>query len=69
MTIPNILAHGNSYEHCFVKKRDDHKLCTKSCAKSSFDRFLCTMSKTQNTGHFQHISQWEVVQARFRKKM
>ncbi|RWV83429.1 hypothetical protein GW17_00054971 [Ensete ventricosum] len=34
--IPNVLAHGKSYEHGFTKKRDGHKLYT----KSSFDRFF-----------------------------
>ncbi|RWV88370.1 hypothetical protein BHE74_00042967, partial [Ensete ventricosum] len=34
LAIPNVLAHGNSYEHGFMKKRDGYKLCT----KSSFDR-------------------------------
>ncbi|RRT64620.1 hypothetical protein B296_00012730 [Ensete ventricosum] len=39
MTIPNVLAHGMSYEHSFGKKKyDDHKRCAKSRAKSSFDR-------------------------------
>ncbi|RRT34564.1 hypothetical protein B296_00058395, partial [Ensete ventricosum] len=36
LAIPNVLAHGKSYEHGFVKKRDGHK----SCVKSSFDRFF-----------------------------
>ncbi|RWW61073.1 hypothetical protein BHE74_00031888, partial [Ensete ventricosum] len=36
LTIPNVLAHGKSYEHGFVKKHDGHK----SCAKSRFDRFF-----------------------------
>ncbi|RRT56180.1 hypothetical protein B296_00014241 [Ensete ventricosum] len=36
LSIPNVLAHGKSYEHGFRKKRDDHKLY----AKSSFDRFF-----------------------------
>ncbi|RRT39413.1 hypothetical protein B296_00047775 [Ensete ventricosum] len=34
--IPNVLAHGKSYEYDFMKKCDGHKLC----AKSSFDRFF-----------------------------
>ncbi|RWW36506.1 hypothetical protein BHE74_00058469, partial [Ensete ventricosum] len=38
--IPNVLAHGKSFEHGFVKKCDGHKLCTKSRTKSSFDRFF-----------------------------
>ncbi|RRT34482.1 hypothetical protein B296_00058222, partial [Ensete ventricosum] len=40
LAIPNVLAHGKSYEHGFVKKHDDNKLCAKSCAKSNFDRFF-----------------------------
>ncbi|RZS15937.1 hypothetical protein BHM03_00047857, partial [Ensete ventricosum] len=36
----NILAHGKSYEHGFVKKCDGHKLCAKSRTKSSFDWFF-----------------------------
>ncbi|RWV78861.1 hypothetical protein GW17_00060097, partial [Ensete ventricosum] len=37
---PDVLAHGKSYEHGFMKKRDGHKFCVKSCAESSFDRFI-----------------------------
>ncbi|RRT35326.1 hypothetical protein B296_00038141, partial [Ensete ventricosum] len=40
LAIPNVLAHGKSYEYGFVKKRNGHELCTKSHAISSFDRFL-----------------------------
>ncbi|RWW39407.1 hypothetical protein BHE74_00055262 [Ensete ventricosum] len=40
LAIPNVFAHGKSYEHGFMKKRDGYKLCTKLCAKSSFDRFF-----------------------------
>ncbi|RWW02348.1 hypothetical protein GW17_00034576 [Ensete ventricosum] len=36
LAIPNVLAHGNSYEHGFTKKRNSHKLCV----KLSFDRFF-----------------------------
>ncbi|RZS09285.1 hypothetical protein BHM03_00040354 [Ensete ventricosum] len=31
--------------------------------------FSCTISENQNTGHYRVISPWEVVQARFRKKI
>ncbi|RWW51764.1 hypothetical protein BHE74_00041858 [Ensete ventricosum] len=31
LVIPNVLAHGKSYEHDFIKKCDGHKHCTKSC--------------------------------------
>ncbi|RWV79471.1 hypothetical protein GW17_00059395, partial [Ensete ventricosum] len=37
---PNVLAHGKSYELGFAKKHDGQKHCTKSHAKSSFDRFF-----------------------------
>ncbi|RZS27383.1 hypothetical protein BHM03_00060840 [Ensete ventricosum] len=40
LAIPNVLAHVKSYEHGFAKKHDGHKLCAKSCAKPSFDRFF-----------------------------
>ncbi|RZR90602.1 hypothetical protein BHM03_00018512, partial [Ensete ventricosum] len=40
LAIPNVLAHGKSYNLGFVKKRDGHKHCTKSRAKSNFDRFF-----------------------------
>ncbi|RWV77477.1 hypothetical protein GW17_00061686, partial [Ensete ventricosum] len=36
LAIPNVLAHGKSYEHDFVKKRDGHKFCM----KLNFDRFF-----------------------------
>ncbi|RWV86070.1 hypothetical protein GW17_00052078, partial [Ensete ventricosum] len=36
LVIPNVLAHGKSYEHGFVKKYDGRQLC----AKSSIDRFF-----------------------------
>ncbi|RRT31593.1 hypothetical protein B296_00057720, partial [Ensete ventricosum] len=36
LVIPNVLAHGKSYEHDFMKKLDGHKLCAKSQAKSNF---------------------------------
>ncbi|RRT31299.1 hypothetical protein B296_00058114, partial [Ensete ventricosum] len=58
LVFPVLLAHGKSYEHGFEKKYDGHKLCTKSRAESSFDRFLCTVSEIQNTGHSQCISPW-----------
>ncbi|RZS21755.1 hypothetical protein BHM03_00054437, partial [Ensete ventricosum] len=40
LAIPDVLAHGNSYEHGFLKKRDGHKLFTMSRSESSFDRFF-----------------------------
>ncbi|RWW39692.1 hypothetical protein BHE74_00054943, partial [Ensete ventricosum] len=30
LAIPDVLAHGKLYEHGFMKKRDCHKVCTKS---------------------------------------
>ncbi|RWW39514.1 hypothetical protein BHE74_00055163 [Ensete ventricosum] len=40
LAIPNVLTHGKLYERGFMKKHDDHKLCVKSHAKSSFVRFF-----------------------------
>ncbi|RWW46562.1 hypothetical protein BHE74_00047503 [Ensete ventricosum] len=40
LAILDELAHWKSHEHGFVKKLDGHKLCTKSHAESSFNRFL-----------------------------
>ncbi|RRT70605.1 hypothetical protein B296_00014075 [Ensete ventricosum] len=40
LAIPDVLAHGKSYEHGFTKISDDHKFCTKSRAESSFNRFF-----------------------------
>ncbi|RRT66057.1 hypothetical protein B296_00017221, partial [Ensete ventricosum] len=36
LAIPNVLAHGKSYEHSFTKKCDDHKYCAKSRFESIF---------------------------------
>ncbi|RRT73071.1 hypothetical protein B296_00020365 [Ensete ventricosum] len=38
--IRNVLAHGKSYEHDFMKKRNGYKLCAESCSKSSFNWFF-----------------------------
>ncbi|RWV79672.1 hypothetical protein GW17_00059162, partial [Ensete ventricosum] len=59
---PNVLAHGKLNEHGFMKKRDNHKLCT----KFSFVRFFVHHLGFQNTDHSQRISPWEVVRAPFR---
>ncbi|RWW24533.1 hypothetical protein GW17_00011170, partial [Ensete ventricosum] len=40
LAIPNVLAHGKTYKHDFVKKHDGHNVCTKSRGKSSFDLFF-----------------------------
>ncbi|RRT40363.1 hypothetical protein B296_00030006 [Ensete ventricosum] len=40
LVIPNVLAHGKSYKHGFVTKRDSHKHCAKLLSNSSFDRFF-----------------------------
>ncbi|RRT70607.1 hypothetical protein B296_00014077 [Ensete ventricosum] len=40
MAIPDVLAHGKSYENGFMKKHDGHKHCVKSRGESSFDRFF-----------------------------
>ncbi|RWV80391.1 hypothetical protein GW17_00058341 [Ensete ventricosum] len=40
LVFPVLLAHGKSYKHAIAKKYDGHKLCSKSRAESSFDRFF-----------------------------
>ncbi|RWV78090.1 hypothetical protein GW17_00060999, partial [Ensete ventricosum] len=40
LAIPDVLNHGKSYEHGFMKKHDGHKLSVKSHADSRFDRFF-----------------------------
>ncbi|RWV83337.1 hypothetical protein GW17_00055061 [Ensete ventricosum] len=40
MAIPDVLAHGNSYEYGLMKKHDGHKICAKLHAESSFDWFF-----------------------------
>ncbi|RRT48665.1 hypothetical protein B296_00042390 [Ensete ventricosum] len=40
LAIPNVLAHGKSYEHGFMKNHDGHKLYAKSRTKSSFNQFF-----------------------------
>ncbi|RRT33216.1 hypothetical protein B296_00042735, partial [Ensete ventricosum] len=64
LAIPNVFAHGKSYEHHFVTKRNGHKVCTKLRVKSPFDRFF-----VQRLGNSQRICPWEVVRARFCEKM
>ncbi|RWV95755.1 hypothetical protein BHE74_00037663, partial [Ensete ventricosum] len=45
LNIPNVFAHGTSYEHGFVKKHDSLKLCIKSCTESRFDWFFVHLLK------------------------
>ncbi|RWV90618.1 hypothetical protein GW17_00047161, partial [Ensete ventricosum] len=40
LAFPNVLSHEKSYELNFMKKHDGHRLCAKSHAKSSIDRFF-----------------------------
>ncbi|RWW43085.1 hypothetical protein BHE74_00051293, partial [Ensete ventricosum] len=49
LVIPNVLAHGKSYKHSFMKKRDSHK----HCAKSSFDRVFVHRLKNSKYWPFQ----------------
>ncbi|RRT39242.1 hypothetical protein BHE74_00047824, partial [Ensete ventricosum] len=41
LAIPNVLAHGKSYEHSFTKKLDCHKLY----AKVEFRSIFCAPSQ------------------------
>ncbi|RZR91989.1 hypothetical protein BHM03_00020218 [Ensete ventricosum] len=54
--IPNVLAHGKSYEHGSVKKRDGHKLYVKSHAESSFDRFF--VYRLENLKYWSFPTYW-----------
>ncbi|RWW39014.1 hypothetical protein BHE74_00055728 [Ensete ventricosum] len=68
-----MIAHGRSYEHGFMKKRNGHKLCAKSRAESSFDHqvsicFSCTISEFQNPDHSQRISHGRSYERDFTKK-
>ncbi|RZR75168.1 hypothetical protein BHM03_00050908 [Ensete ventricosum] len=69
LVFPVLLAHEKSYKQAFAKKYDGHKLCTKSRASRVSIGFSYTISEIQNTGLSRLISPWEVVQARFRKKI
>ncbi|RZS19204.1 hypothetical protein BHM03_00051567, partial [Ensete ventricosum] len=51
LVITDVLAHGKSYEHGCMKKRDNHKLCTKSCSERSFDWFF--MHRLRNSKYWQ----------------
>ncbi|RZS18824.1 hypothetical protein BHM03_00051148 [Ensete ventricosum] len=48
--IPDVLAHGKSYEHGFMKKCNRHNLCVKSRVESSFDRFF--MHRLENSKYW-----------------
>ncbi|RZS19812.1 hypothetical protein BHM03_00052253, partial [Ensete ventricosum] len=50
LAIPDVLAHGKSYEHGFTKKHDGHKLCAKSRVESSFDQF--SMHRLGNSKYY-----------------
>ncbi|RWV79306.1 hypothetical protein GW17_00059575, partial [Ensete ventricosum] len=50
LAIPNVLAHGKTYEHGFVKKHDGHNVCAKLRSKSSFDRFF--VHRLQNSKYW-----------------
>ncbi|RRT70608.1 hypothetical protein B296_00014079, partial [Ensete ventricosum] len=66
--IPDVLAHGTSYEHGFAKKYDGHKLCVKSHVELCFDRFFVHHLGNLKYYHSRCISPWEVVRALFRQK-
>ncbi|RWW51356.1 hypothetical protein BHE74_00042309, partial [Ensete ventricosum] len=50
LAIPDVLAHGKSYDHGFVKKHDGHKLYT----ESSFDRFF--VHRLENSKYWSYPS-------------
>ncbi|RZS24508.1 hypothetical protein BHM03_00057586, partial [Ensete ventricosum] len=51
LVFPVLLAHGKSYKLAFAKKYDGQKLCAKSRAESSFDRFF--MHHLENSKYWQ----------------
>ncbi|RWW38768.1 hypothetical protein BHE74_00055970, partial [Ensete ventricosum] len=52
LAIPNVLAHGKSYEHGFMKKHSGHEFCAKSRTKSSFDQFFMLRLKNSKYWSF-----------------
>ncbi|RRT33215.1 hypothetical protein B296_00042737 [Ensete ventricosum] len=52
LVIPNVLAHGKSYEHGFVKKYDGHNVCAKSRANTSFNRFFLQLLRNSKYWRF-----------------
>ncbi|RWW46563.1 hypothetical protein BHE74_00047501 [Ensete ventricosum] len=69
LAIPDVLAHGKSYEHGFTKKHDGHKLCAKSRPSRVSIDFSCTISEIENIPHSQRIGRWEVLRTQFHEKM
>ncbi|RWW56489.1 hypothetical protein BHE74_00036785, partial [Ensete ventricosum] len=69
LAIPNLLAHGKSYLHGFVKKNVMVINFAQCRARSRVSiGCSCTISEIQNTGRSQRISPWEVIRARFHEK-
>ncbi|RZS26861.1 hypothetical protein BHM03_00060263, partial [Ensete ventricosum] len=64
----DVLAHGKSYEHGFMKKCDGQKLCTKCHSEWSFDWFFMHRFRNSKYWSSRRISPLEVVRERFRKK-
>ncbi|RRT39295.1 hypothetical protein B296_00050984 [Ensete ventricosum] len=58
LAIPDVLAYGKSYKHGFTRKHDGHKLCAKSRAKSSFDRFF--MHRLENSKYWPFPTYWSM---------
>ncbi|RRT36049.1 hypothetical protein B296_00050025 [Ensete ventricosum] len=67
LPILDVLAHGKSYEHGFMKTRDGHKLARSHAQSGISIGFSCSVSEIQNTGHSRRISLWKVVRAWFHK--
>ncbi|RRT38652.1 hypothetical protein B296_00052109, partial [Ensete ventricosum] len=56
VAIPNVIAHGKSYEHNFMKKYNGHKFYV----KFRFDQFLMHYLRISKYKPFQRISPWVV---------
>ncbi|RZS23043.1 hypothetical protein BHM03_00055888 [Ensete ventricosum] len=56
LAIPDVLAHGKSYEHDFAKKLDGHILRANRVQSRVSIGLSCTVSEIQNNGHSRRIS-------------
>ncbi|RWW72256.1 hypothetical protein BHE74_00019943 [Ensete ventricosum] len=56
----DVLAHGKSYEHGFMKKYDGQKLCAKCHSEWSFDWFFMHRFRNSKYWPSRRISPWEV---------
>ncbi|RWW53346.1 hypothetical protein BHE74_00040186, partial [Ensete ventricosum] len=68
LAIPNVVAHGKSYELGFIKNATVMNFAQSHARSRLSIDFSCTVSEIKNTGHSQSICKWEVVRAWFHEK-